>query len=97
MTEADTVEMPKTPLTELLLYVQKDVFNEMSAEYDITLKHIFSQLKRIYNEKLEIIAKRTESFIEYAVFDDIPYSDISEELVERWHLYYIRKARLLNK
>ena len=97
MTEADTVEMPKTPLCELLAYVQKDVFDEMLAEYDITLKHIFSQLRRIYNEKLDIIAKRIESNIDYAVFDDIPYSDISEELLERWHLYYVRKARLLKK
>jgi hypothetical protein len=64
---------------------------------DAILKHIFSQLRRIYNAQLEILSQKINGTIECAVFDDVLKPDVPEELLEKWHYYYIRKARLLNK
>ena len=89
------IEMPKTPVAELFSFVEKELFLTVMADYEIMAKHILNQMRRIYNEKLEILSEKLAGMAEYALFEDIPDMGIAEDLMERWHLYYIRKARML--
>ena len=93
--KADCFEMPETPAAEFFSFVEKDLFLSVMAEYEIMAKHILNQFRRIYNEKIEILAQKLQGSVKFALFEDIPDMGINEELMERWHFYYIRKARLL--
>ncbi len=87
--------MPQTPLHEFLDFVETELFNSVMNEYEMEEKHIMSQFRRIYNEKLEILISKLSGKIKYAVFCDIDGIDLSDDIVDRWHLYYVRKTRLL--
>ncbi len=95
VSEFFSVEMPKTPMTEFISFVEKEFFSEIISEYEIISKHILSQLRRIYNSKIEILEEKIKGKIDYAVFENIGDTSANEDLIERWHNYYIRKARLL--
>ena len=94
---AQAITMPKTPMAEFLSLVDESVAEKAFLQADPILKHIFSQLRRIYNAQIEILSQKINGTIECAVFDDVIKPDVSDELLEKWHYYYIRKARLLNK
>jgi hypothetical protein len=95
--DAKAILMPKTPMAEFISFVDDEVSAQAVPKGDAILKHIFSQLRRIYNAQLEILSQKINGTIECAVFDDVLKPDVPEELLEKWHYYYIRKARLLNK
>ena len=95
--DAQAIEMPRTPMAEFISLVEDNVSEQAVSQADAVLKHIFSQLRRIYNSQLDILAQKINGTIECAVFDDVITPDVPEELLEKWHYYYIRKARLLNK
>lgn len=89
------VEMPYTPMVEFLSFVERGFFMSVISEYEIMAKHILSRLRRIYNAKVEVLASKLKGKAEYAVFYDMPDIEINQDLLERWHSYYVRKARLL--
>ncbi len=95
--DAQAIEMPRTPMAEFISLVNDEVSSQTILKADVVLKHIFSQLRRIYNAQLEILSPKINGTIESAVFDDVIKPDVSDELLEKWHYYYIHKARLLNK
>ena len=64
-------------------------------EYEISAKHILSQLRRIYNAKIEILTQKIKGEVKYTIFEDLEDIDASPDFIDRWHYYYTRKARLL--
>lgn len=93
--EAIAIEMPKTPIVEFIDFVDDALFAQVIAEYEMSAKHILSQLRRIYNAKIDILAQKIKGKVEYAIFKDISNIGLSDDLMDRWHYYYIRKSRLL--
>ncbi len=89
------IYMPKTPLIEFLSFVEEKLFHTVMDEYEMEEKHIMSQFRRIYNEKFDILCSKLSGKIKYAVFNDVDGIDLEDEVVDRWHLYYVRKTRLL--
>ena len=89
------LQMPQTPMMEFVNFVDNTLLEKVMLEYEINAKHILSQLRRIYNAKIEILNQKLKGKAQYAIFDELVDMDISFELIERWHYYYVRKARLL--
>lgn len=91
------VTMPNSPLYELKSFVQDDVFILAVTQYEIMIKHILSQMRNIYNAKIEILKKHLKGKAEYALFPNITDVDIDEDTLEKWHHYYMKKVKLFKE
>jgi hypothetical protein len=90
----EVIIMPPTPLSEFLSYVKTNLFIEVMKDYEMEEKHIMSQFRRIFNEKLDVLLKKLSGKIKYAVFTDVNGIKLDDDFIDRWHFYYIRKSRL---
>jgi hypothetical protein len=95
--DSGIIFMPNTPMAEFYSFVQDDIAAQALAQNETIARHIFSQLRRIYNSRLDILSQKINGTVNCAVFCDVSDEPASEELMEKWHYYYIRKARILNK